>query len=280
MKIPFIKNKKEDIPETFKKGLLPSAEFLQRGRKNFLAAYDASPFTKSAPHKSSIFALGLKLGVGIMAVIAVVASASAYADTANVSAESPLYPLKRLGETVQLILTPSSQKAQVQANFAVRRANEIMDLQVKNPSSTLIPALTSALGQDISSSLNSASTTKIEGKPLDALCAVFSGLGINLSLHHDLTARFDAQCVGSNIPTSTFNMTPASGTSKIGDHQSSTWPFETSSTISPDTDEHDGHFFHGGGHYFPITVTTTVSSTISVSSTVQEPPIELPKLPF
>lgn len=271
MKLPFIKNSK-GMSEPFKKGLLPSEEFLAQGKKNFLAAFDTSEFSRVPLDVPSRFTLIFKFGIGIMAVIAVVAGASAYADTANVSADSPLYPFKRLGEAVQLAVTPASQKAQVQAGFAVRRTDEITNLQINNPSSTLIPRLTNDLDRDISSSLASASTTNLKAGALGSLCKILTlHLGASILAHQDLLSRFNVQCDKVVSSTSSTGAFPIISTTTINihlhGHRSSTW--ESSSTTT-------------------TFASTTVSTTVAVTSTVIIPPklpvhispVTLPKLPF
>jgi hypothetical protein len=89
---------------------------------------------------------------------------SAYADTANVAADSPLYPLKRLTENVQLALTPVSSQGQLEATLATRRAHEIDDLSVRKPSSTLIGSLSLDFQSDVSSSLKDIGSGKGKGK--------------------------------------------------------------------------------------------------------------------
>ncbi len=124
------------------------------GKEQFLVAFDASPLAVNAhPAWVSYIKILLKTGVGALAALCVAAGVSAYADTTNVPVTNPLYPLKRLGESVQLVLAPTPEKAQLQAAFAVRRAKEIDALQVTNPTSTLIPRLTTDLDEDISGSL-------------------------------------------------------------------------------------------------------------------------------
>jgi Domain of unknown function (DUF5667) len=155
MKFSIFKNRSE-LPRKAQEELRPRKEFIERGRERFLAAFDASPLAARADGaRGSRVTMFAKLGVGIVAVLCVATGFSVYADTANVSATSPLYPWKRLSENVQLALTISaSQKAQLQATFAVRRAQEIQTLQETQPSSTLIPRLTQDLDSDISNSLS------------------------------------------------------------------------------------------------------------------------------
>jgi hypothetical protein len=151
----FFYSKNKKLPSAAQKGLLPRKEFMAQGKGRFLAAFDASEFARDKRSvRPAYLTLFFKAGIGAIALFCVAAGVSAYADTANVSPASPLYPLKRLSESVRVVLAPAPEKAQLQATFAVRRADEIAALQTSAPSSTLIPKLTTDLDQDISSSLN------------------------------------------------------------------------------------------------------------------------------
>ncbi len=161
MKIPIFKNR--TLSRETQKELRPRKEFIERGRERFLAAFDASPLAAGAragaykigKDRRSYAALFAKIAIGIVAVLCVATGFSVYADTANVPVTSPLYPWKRLGENVQLAFAASAeQKAQLQATFAVRRAQELQTLTATHPSSTMIPRLANDLNEDISSSLS------------------------------------------------------------------------------------------------------------------------------
>ena len=161
MKIPIFKDR--TLSRDVKRELRPEKAFITRGRERFLAAFDASPLAASAGVRGSgtesafhpRMALFAKLAIGIVAVLCVATGFSVYADTANVPVTSPLYPWKRLGENVQLAFAASAeQKAQLQATFAIRRAEELQTLAAVHPSSTMIPQLTKDLNGDISSSLS------------------------------------------------------------------------------------------------------------------------------
>ena len=226
----FFISKTKQLPPAAQKGLLPRKEFLTKGKDGFLAAFDASALAMNArPARPPYTTIFFKVGIGTMAALCIAVGVSAYADTANVPATSPLYPLKRLSESVQLALTPAPEKAKLQATFAVRRAEEIAALQISAPSSTLIPKLTNDLNQDISSSLsvtvgvggsknkdgngrnrnnsdntsNAVIATSSDAGPVNVYCKAFdvstSGVLIgslesDLTLHPEALARFNKQC--------------------------------------------------------------------------------------
>ena len=223
MKFFIFKTKK--LPLTAQKSLLPRKEFVTQGKERFLAAFDASALAMNAHSARRPYgAIFLKIGIGVMAALCVAVAVSAYADTANVSATNPLYPLKRLSEDVQLALTPAPEKAQLQARFAVRRADEIAALQASAPSSTLIPKLIHDLNKEIGDSLgtsvngggnenkkenNGGNTsgaiiaTSSDAGPVNIYCKAFnvstSGVFIgslenDLALHPEALARFNEQC--------------------------------------------------------------------------------------
>lgn len=152
MKFFISKNKK--LPPAAQKQLLPREEFMTKGKERFLAVYDASDLARNAQQARPAYAAAFfKAGVGVLAVLAIGVGLSAYADTANVAVTNPLYPLKRISENVRLALAPAAEKPQLQATFAVRRADEIAALQASASSSALIPQLTNDMEQDIAASL-------------------------------------------------------------------------------------------------------------------------------
>jgi hypothetical protein len=258
----FNKQKNKKLPRAAQEGLAPRKEFIERGKERFLAAYDASALAHGAqdgaysynrqPARPAYITAFFKVGIGAMAALCIGVGLSAYADTANVPPTNPLYPLKRLSENVQLAVTPTPEKPQLEATFAVRRANEIEDLQTSQPSSTLIPKLTSDLDEDISSSLNmnddegksgrvhagenfvvsatstassTALSTSTDSATIDIYCGAFdvstSGVFIgrlesNLVLHPRALAEFDRQC-GSGKDTNDNATSTSSINNGIGD---------------------------------------------------------------
>lgn len=223
MKFPIFKNKK--LPLDAKKGLLPRAEFLAQGKERFLAAFDASPLASrnavatGVSARTSGWAMFFRVGAGTLAAVAVAFGVSAYAATAtNVPPTSPFYPLKRIAENVQLAVAPAQDKAQLQATFAVQRANEIDALQVQHPTSTLIPQLTNDLDTEISSSLAEAnqyaspSSTSSNGNGEEGAVSVFCGafvrstssvlfghLESGLVLHPNILTQFNEQCGSESV---------------------------------------------------------------------------------
>ncbi|HVM76894.1 MAG TPA: DUF5667 domain-containing protein [Candidatus Paceibacterota bacterium] len=136
----------------FKKLLHPDRDFAAEAKERYLAAFDARHGTRPeavrrAPHAWA------KVLIAAAACAAIMMSVSAYADTANVAADNPLYPLKRLSENVRLALAPQGEQAEIQVSLADRRANEIEDLSVRKPTSTIIAKLSLDLQDAVSSSL-------------------------------------------------------------------------------------------------------------------------------
>ncbi len=238
----FFISKYKKLPRAVEKSLLPRKEFIAQGKERFLAAFDVSSLAAAHPAaRQARTAMFFKLGIGAMAVFCVAVGVSVYADTANVPPTSPLYPLKRLDENIQLTLAPASEKAQLQATFAVRRANEIQTLQAANPSSTLIPKLTSDLNQEISSSLsingadagstngNNSSGAAIEAMssetgPLSVYCkafdmstsSIFFGrLEENLVLHPKELLQFNKRCGSDSRGNASSSATASSSASII-----------------------------------------------------------------
>ncbi|HUC01393.1 MAG TPA: DUF5667 domain-containing protein [Candidatus Paceibacterota bacterium] len=285
MKYPIFKNKK--LPTEAKKSLQPRKEFLTQGKQRFLAAFDASPLAAGAGAASGVrpsarlsgWTLFLRVGTGTVAAIAIAFGMSAYAATAgNVSPTNPLYPLKRLVENVQLAVAPAQAKAQLQATFAVQRANEIDALQVQHPSSTLIPRLTVDLDSEISSSLAAASSSP-SSNPGDGntksgagngtagsvgvFCAAFTKstssvlfghLEGDLVLHPSILAQFNAQC-GSD--------SPRDGNTEGGAASTTVNSVEP---ITPGDSRGHGHHYGGNGDAATGTGSGAVTAVPSVST--------------
>lgn len=139
----------------------PSKEFLRNAKGRFLASFDARyPVPRPATLVLAMKALSAVLGV----VVLTLGGASVYADTQNVPADSPLYPLKRLNESVQLALTKSQTKPNVAAALAVRRADEIDELTDRHPTSSLLPKLADDLNVAINTSIDSLE--RLESTPV------------------------------------------------------------------------------------------------------------------
>lgn len=188
-------------------GLSPDKVFVEKTKGRFLAAFDAHYGTRAA-HGYSAMA---KVFATALAAIAIVASATVYAETSNVAPDSSFYPLKRLGESVQLQFTPAAKKSQLQASFAVRRMDEISDLQLRKPSSTVLPALNNDLDAAVSASISDQVSIDLpRGKPSDFCANLFSAIGSNDSLVHDgllrhpqIIQRFEQRC-GQAVPAASM----------------------------------------------------------------------------
>ena len=229
-----------------KKIVKPKDAFTAITKGRFLAAFDAHYGVRPRSH-STYFA---KVFIAAGACAAVMVSLSAYADTANVAADNPLYPLKRLSENVRIALAPKSAQAGLQATLAVRRAGEIQDLSQRKPSSTLIAGLSTDFDNAVSSSLgdispkasarpaaavrgsvpsvvsgpeeNSGANSEANSEPSEICGRITSAIPVSapargaLFGNAGLLARFEDNCgmAGSNMVSSTGNeaasLTPTS----------------------------------------------------------------------
>ncbi|HUZ92894.1 MAG TPA: DUF5667 domain-containing protein [Candidatus Paceibacterota bacterium] len=205
MKLNFFNN--DRMPRAAKKAMAPGAKFLKSSKGRFLAAFDAAHGTHTAPRFA--FAWGYRIGVAFVALVAVAASAFAYADTANVGADSPLYPLKRLSESVQIALAAQNSKAELQAQFAARRTQEIDALQAAKPSSKTLPKLRTDLNTELNASIDDSEDSGLNDGKLSSFCAnmfatvtATSSAAVRgeLSLNPGILARFDAQCGDEPAP--------------------------------------------------------------------------------
>jgi len=189
------------------KDLKPRKEFTEKAKAAFLTVFDAahpaSAFAVARPHGFALWAKGL---VAAVAFAAVFVGMSVYADTANVNADSPLYSLKRLSESVQLAVSPAPEKAQLEATFATRRAKEIGDLETRKPSSTVaITDLSDDLDAAVSSSLRDAKKADLGDGQLSKFCDKVSSLITNPGIgksHSNIIERFVGQCGVDTTTTS------------------------------------------------------------------------------
>lgn len=136
--------------------LPPSKEFKEKAKGRFLAAFDAHYPVPARPRPSEFILAMRALAIVLGCVAVIFGGASVYADTTNVPADNILYPLKRLTESVQLVLTVPSARPQLEATFAAQRAVEISDLAERHPSSTLIPHLENDLNVAVNASIKGA----------------------------------------------------------------------------------------------------------------------------
>jgi hypothetical protein len=239
----------------FKQFFKPTKAFEEKNKARFLATFGVRyPATAR-----SRWIFGVKTLAATLAVLALaLGGISAYADTTNVPVESPLYPLKRVAESVQLAVTLPAAKPALEATFAARRATEITDLENNHPSSTLLPSLSADLGKDLDASV-SAGLTSDRCNTLRGVFDASSSLVRNtlLSEHVGVLIRFRKQCAPNE------NSSTTSGT-----------PFATSTLSSTFFRFPRGHERDSNGSSTSMfgrstsTVVTSSSVTISASTSV------------
>lgn len=229
-----------------KKILKPRKEFAAQTKTTFLAVFDATHPGSRIAHGFTALAKTL---VAAGALVALLGSMSVYADTANVAADSPLYPLKRLGESVQLAVAAPAAKAELQATFATRRANEISDLETRKPSSTIVAGLSNDLNTAINTSLSDAQNADLGDGQLTNFCdKVLSAIAtssitsqsdpgaghfhVALNARAQIIGKFVNQC-GADLDNDATSTT-ASGTSTVTESTStSPTPFQLFRRLFP-----------------------------------------------
>lgn len=107
-----------------KKEIQPTPEFVEKTRGRFLAMYETQ-YPNAAKRSSSWHIYVMRAGAVVAACAVVITATSAYADQSNVSAASPLYPLKRISESVRLAVSTETKKQEVYTELAERRVQEI-----------------------------------------------------------------------------------------------------------------------------------------------------------
>jgi hypothetical protein len=201
MKFNFFKN--DILPRGVRKLITPSPEFSEKAKGRFLAAFDVRYPTAHLAAYPTRFVFALRVAAGTLAAaIIMFGGVSAYADTKNVPADSPLYSLKRLSESVRLVVAPPAAKVQLQAGFAERRVAEINDLGGRKPTSTIIADLVDDADDAVNASIAGADKANIQDGQLSALCgSIFSTVATSSATlqgeilnHPNILEHFTAQC--------------------------------------------------------------------------------------
>jgi hypothetical protein len=260
-------NIKEKLPRRLQKMLQPRKEFKEQTKTAFLAVFDAANPNTRTSHSITAAARAFIAGG---ALVAIFAGVSVYADTANVPADSTLYPLKRLSENVQLALTPVAQKPQLQATFADRRAAEISDLSTRKPTSTIIAGLDNDLDSDVDNSISAAVATDLGDGKLNAFCGkVLSAIATSsmalhdqLSIHPKVLARFENECAasgGGNANESAYGNESTATTTIVA--------ADFATTTAASTNDTPAFTFPNPFSPFSSTTSTVPTSTFHASTT-------------
>lgn len=112
----------------------PRKDFLEHSREVFLSEVAKRRVAPYAPrfawHTFGVRALRYSVALSVIALIGT-SGLVAYADTTNVGVESPLYPLKRVGEQVRLTVAPANREPELHKELAQRRASEFAEIESK-----------------------------------------------------------------------------------------------------------------------------------------------------
>ncbi len=119
--------KKERLPKKIGDVLKPGSEFAKRTKVLFLSAFSQKSGT--AP-KSYRLKIAVRFIVPVLAVFSMINIGAAYADSQNIAATSPLYPLKRYSESVKLVFADKYSRPKLELELAGRRVEEIKDLEL------------------------------------------------------------------------------------------------------------------------------------------------------
>ncbi len=211
MKLNFFK--KDKLPKWLLRAIAPDPGRLAYRRRVFLAAYDRKFGTAAISPLRWAFVARVAAGVLIMLGITG-GGLSVYADANNVPANSPLYPLKRFNESVQLILSKREDKPQLQMQLAERRTKEIDALKkdeekqnskipaTKEANETLIHGLQKDLHEKIDGSIEDAEKPEFQKEKLSAFCEKFASTIVTssfaireeLAQNAELLRRFQDKC--------------------------------------------------------------------------------------
>lgn len=100
--------------------------FFASARESFIALIKTKGVATTAVHRPS-FAWRYAT-VAVVAVLALTSAAGVFAEKLDVPPTSPLYPLKRVAEQVQLAVSTPAQQVALHQEFAQKRAKEIATL--------------------------------------------------------------------------------------------------------------------------------------------------------
>jgi hypothetical protein len=116
---------------TFFKDLLMRFKFsrvfhpTRDGRRKAKAAYMATVRKELGTNAVGIPRFKFVAFAAVVAILLLNGGAVIYADTQDVSPESPLYAYKRVGEEIRLSIAPAEKKVEVQAEITERRSQEL-----------------------------------------------------------------------------------------------------------------------------------------------------------
>jgi hypothetical protein len=255
MKLPFFK--KRTLPKKVGELLSPSEAFKQKTKGRFLATFDAH--NPMARNTGSQLVFGMKVFAATVAILVVVlGSASAYADTANVAADSPLYPLKRLSESVQLAVATPATKSQLEATFAARRATEITDLESRNPTSTLIGKLSTDLTTEVGASISGTEHERGQSGVSSANASGTTTSSLGVAATTSLEVRLQNTKDVCTTLQSLFGTSSSLVEKALADHPNLLQRFETQCATSTDT--------MGDGVPVPLVPASIIESVTSTTS--------------
>ncbi len=145
----FNKNKKDKLPDSVRPLLRPRRDFLARTKTLFLAKFDER-FGSVVP-RPRYFMVAARVLAMIFVIFGVTSGVAVYADKANVGPTNPLYSLKRYNESLQLVLSKTSDQPVLHIKFAQRRLAELEELKMESPntSSTRIEAVKEGMKEDM-----------------------------------------------------------------------------------------------------------------------------------
>lgn len=141
------------VSRRLKKALAPTPEFLAKSEERFLALMPNG----YVRHSRAAAYVG-RTATATSVIAALLVGTSAYANYQNVGVGSPLYPLKRSYEQVELAVAPASSAPALHVRFATRRLAEIEDERTANPVSPALPALTRDFHTELELSVRGVST--------------------------------------------------------------------------------------------------------------------------
>lgn len=149
-----------------KKELEPRKDFVKQTKEEFLRSFRETYHVRPAFVWSAYV---LKTSVVIVAVLAIFVSTSVYADQTNVPVTSPLYELKKVGESIRVAFAPKEKVEEIYEELALRRTEELHDERVHTLSEDMHGKLAMDTNKALKKTLESVSEkvkTQVENEPM------------------------------------------------------------------------------------------------------------------
>ncbi len=179
--------------------LKPDPKFLERARRDFLSRLSSRGIDIMVVGRR--FNAFVKYSIVFGIILGLNGALVAFAQGQNIYPTQPLYPYKRLGENVALVLASSQSKPYLHKTFAERRLNEIKSVVSNKPSNS--QEILSELDKDFKYEVNEAlsSVESDDGANKLSFCSSFGNMILQQSKISNMSdnqwLEFENDCGGT-----------------------------------------------------------------------------------